>query len=252
MMNLNSKLELKGLPFLKFDEVHIWFACLPDNERDIHHFVSLLSEDERQKADNFRFPKDKNSFIISRGILRSLLAYYLEEEPQNIEIMYGLWGKPCVLAGKSLYFNLSHSKDYVLYAVARNYEVGIDLEYIDQHLEVEDMASSILSSRDLEYWKTIKQEEKANTFFKLWVCKEAFLKASGKGWLNDKHTIPLESLETHKESNKNNELKEKMTSPCFFEDIPGYASALFIEGVPLRSVHYAWNSQTRHVLKRSS
>lgn len=250
-MNLSSKLQLKGLPSLKFDEVHIWSACLPDNERDIPHFVSLLSEDECQKADNFRFPKDQNSFIISRGILRSLLAVYLGEEPQNIEIMYGLWGKPCVLAEKSLHFNLSHSREYVLYAITCGYEVGIDLEYIDRHLELDDIALNILSPQELEYWKIIKQEEKANTFFKFWVCKEAFLKASGKGWLNDKHIIPLESLEALKEGDRNNNQNERMASPCFFEDIPGYASALFIEGPSLRFLHYTWNSQVTEVLKKT-
>ena len=240
-MNLNSKLQPKALSPLKLEEVHVWSACLPDNERDINYFASLLSEDECQKADSFRFPKDQNSFIISRGILRSLLAMYLGEEPQNLEIMYGLWGKPCVLTKESIQFNLSHSRDHVLYALTRNYEIGIDLEYIDQHLEVDDMALNILSLQELEYWKTIKSEEKVDTFFKLWVRKEAFLKASGKGWPNDEQMILLEGVDKLEKGQINNGLK-RMSSPYLFEVISGYASALFIEGPHLRPLHYTWNS----------
>ncbi|MBL8676173.1 MAG: 4'-phosphopantetheinyl transferase superfamily protein [Alphaproteobacteria bacterium] len=86
---------------------------------------------------------------------------------------------------------------------------------------------SLLSAKELNYWRTVKPEEKADTFFKLWVCKEAFLKASEKGWFNDQQTIPLEGLEVLKKDNRNPNLKKRVTFPYFFESIPGYASALY-------------------------
>ena len=237
-MNLSSNLQSKLIPSLKSDEVHIWSACFSDNEKDINYLSSLLSEDEHQRANRFRFPKDQKSFTISRGILRCLLGRYLGQAPQSIEIMYGLGGKPCVLAEKSLHFNLSHSRDHALYAVTRGYEVGIDLEYINENLELDDMALSILSAKELDYWRTVKPEEKVDVFFKLWVTKEAFLKTSGKGWLNNQQAIPLEGLDVLKKENRKNTLNERMTSPYLFESIPGYASALYIEGPPLRPLHF--------------
>jgi 4'-phosphopantetheinyl transferase len=205
------------------------------------YFISVLSKDERQKADRFKFPRDRNCFIISRGILRCLLGKYLGKAPRDIEIIYGLWGKPC-LPEQPLYFNLSHSKDYALCAIVRNYEVGIDLEYIYKKLDLDSMILNILSPQEIEYWKTVKTEEKTNTFFKLWVSKEAFLKASGKGWLHDQYAIPWEGLELLIGGNRNYDLKERMAFPYYFESIPGYASAFFIEGPFLRPLYYTWKS----------
>jgi 4'-phosphopantetheinyl transferase len=239
-MNSNCNTQLKLVPLLNSDEVHIWSACLPDHAKDVSYFTSILSEDESQKADSFKFFMDQTNFIVSRGILRCLLGSYLGQDPQQIEIIYGLWGKPCLIT-RHLYFNLSHSRNYILYAVTCNYEVGIDLEYIDKTFEIEDMALNILSPHELIYWKNVKPEEKVNTFFKLWVCKEAYLKASGKGWLSDQQEIPLMGLSFLKNDHNPSKVNEKITSPYCFESIPGYASALFIEGPFLRPLHYIWN-----------
>ena len=232
---------LNSIPLLQYEEVHIWSIYLSDNEKDIPCFISILSEDERQRAYSFKFPKDRNCFIISRGILRCLLGKYLGKDPRDIEIIYGFWGKPC-LTEPLLYFNLSHSKDYILYDIAHNYEIGIDLEYIDKNLNINDIALTILSSQELAYLRSVKLKEKVDTFFKLWVCKEAFLKASGKGWLNDQQITPLEELDIFKKNNTKNELNKKMITPYYFESVPGYASALFIEGSFLHPLHYTWNS----------
>ena len=242
-MNSSCNLQATQSQFLNLDEVHVWSACLPDNEKNMSYFTSLLSKDESKKAESFRFPKDKMYFIISRGILRCLLAKYLECSPQCIEIMYGLWGKPCVLAVPPLHFNLSHSREHVLYAITRICTVGIDLEYIDETLDIDPIALSILSPQELNCWKMVKKEEKKDAFFKLWVCKEAFLKASGKGWLADKQTIPLEGLEVFKKYMRNKSLNKNISLPYCFDSIPGYASALFIDAPPLNHLYYKWNSQ---------
>lgn len=242
-MNSNFNLHFKRIPCLKSGEVHIWSAYLPDNEKDIHYFATILSEDELQKVNDFRFSKDQKYFMISRGILRSLLGRYLGQAPEKVEIIYGLWGKPCILAEQSLHFNLSHSKDYAIYAVTHCYEVGIDLEYINYDLDLEGVALSILSSQELAYWNGIASEEKVSTFFKLWVCKEAFLKAGGKGWLSDQQTISLEGLEPLTKNSRLDPLNKEMVFPYYLEFIPNYASALYIEGTFLRPLFYTWNSK---------
>ncbi len=240
---------MKIMPFLKSDEVHIWSARLPDNERNIPYFTSVLSKDENQKANSFRFPKDQKNFIVSRGILKCLLGRYLEYDPQEVEIVYGLCGKPYLIE-QTLFFNLSHSRDYVLYAVTLKNEVGIDLEYIDETLATEDMALNILASYELSYWKNVKPEERIDTFFKFWVCKEAYLKASGKGWLSDQQEVLLEGIDLfmNNVTDKSKKASEKMRAPYFFGFIPGYASAFFIDGPPLRPFHFDWKLRTQTVL----
>lgn len=168
------------------DEVHIWSACLPECEQDMSYYGSILSKDEQERANTFKFSKDRKQFIMTRGILRCLLSNYLSIPPQSIEILYGLWGKPCLSQEYTLRFNVSHSGDYALYAVTLNFEVGIDLEHINNKLELKNMAKTLFAISELAYWKSLNPKKQQNYFFKSWACKEAFLKALGKGWLGRK------------------------------------------------------------------
>lgn len=243
MINVHDIMDVfkpKKVSYLKDSEVHVWYAYFPENIKNISHFANLLSKDEWQRAESYRFSRDQQYFIISRGILKYLLAYYLKDIPKNIEIMYGLWGKPCVLTAQPLYFNLSHSRDYILYAISRNFEIGVDIEYIDSTINLENIALNVLSSQELAYWKNIKPEDKVNTFFKFWVSKESFLKALGKGWLD---TEPIPSLEKKflDEVSIDYKSNKKMTFPYCFEIISEYASSLFVNGPFLRPIYYKWD-----------
>lgn len=217
-------------------EVHIWTASLLKNKNNVSHFYHILSADERERANKFKFFKDQEQFIITRGILRQLLSNYLKRPPQSLEIMYGLWGKPCLPQEESLLFNLSHSGDYALYAVTRNQEVGIDLEYIDNTLPLEEMGLYIFSETELTAWKFLEPEEKVNSFFTRWVSMEAYLKALGKGWLEDKSANTFAAMKKFSPKNLN-----QLANLYSFECIPGYASALFVEGTLLNPRHYFWN-----------
>ena len=230
-------MESRGSPKLNENEVHIWSASLLEDKNNMDYLYSVLSEDERERANSFRFFKDQRRFTITRGILRCLLSDYLAQPPENIEIVYGLWGKPCLPGEESLHFNVSHSRDYALYGVTQNYEVGLDLEYIDKDLDLENMAPHVFSPAELTNWKNLAHQERVDTFFTRWVSREAFLKALGKGWLEDKKELEFYGKNSFKKGDLNNEVKNLY---CF-ECIPEYASALFIEGTLLRPVHYSWD-----------
>jgi len=233
-------MKSQEFPEFKANEVHIWSACLLEDENNMDYFYSILSEDERERAASFRFFKDQRRFTKGRGILRCLLSHYLGQAPESIEFIYGLWGKPYLSEEQSLRFNVSHSKDYALYAVTHHHEVGIDLEYIDKNFALEDMVVHIFSAAELDEWKTRDPQERINAFFRRWVSKEAFLKASGKGWLEDKEDKKEFPFHT-KSSSKKRSLNDEMKNLYYFECISGYASALFVEGELLRPLHYSWN-----------
>jgi 4'-phosphopantetheinyl transferase len=222
---------------LSSNEVHIWSAFLEKDKNNLFYFYSILSEDEQERANAFKFSKDQNYFIITRGILRCLLSFYLGQAPEKIEFVYGLWGKPYLLQEKSLNFNVSHSGEYALYAMTSGYEVGIDLEYIDNSLKLEELAPHIFSAAELNDWKNLEFEQRVNAFFIHWVFKEAFLKASGKGWCESEKEMTFRTQNNFKKQSLNDEI----TNPFCFECIPGYASALFVEGALLRPLYYSWN-----------
>ena len=53
-MRVNYNIESKKCQTLKSDEVHIWVASLLENKNDVTYFVSVLSEDELERANSFR------------------------------------------------------------------------------------------------------------------------------------------------------------------------------------------------------
>jgi 4'-phosphopantetheinyl transferase len=56
------------------EEAHIWRADLEIDEYFQSSFLKLLSTDEKNRAQKFRFAKDTRNFIVARGILRLLMA----------------------------------------------------------------------------------------------------------------------------------------------------------------------------------
>ncbi len=116
------------------------------------------------------------------------------------------------------------------------------MEGIDEFFELEDMARSVFSTTEFPHWKALNRQEKIHSFFKHWVSKEAVLKALGKGWLENKTALLSTGINLFEQVPKSDLLEDdKATYPYCFESIPGYASALFVEGPPLKPLHYIWD-----------
>src|SRR3954464_14756730 len=100
----------KGDLSLPRDEVHIWRASL-DQPQILADFEALLAPDERQRAARLRLKKDRDRFVIARGVLRILLGRYLHRNPADLAFSYSLHGKPFldITSSGDLRFNLSHS-----------------------------------------------------------------------------------------------------------------------------------------------
>jgi len=204
---------------LDADEVHLWIARL-DRENP-SEFEQFLSDDEIARANRFRFETDRNKFMVGRGLLRIILAKYLSIDPARLGFEYGLQGKP-MLGGEwtsSLKFNLSHSANLALLAVAENQEVGVDLEYIKPSLVEPGTISLCLTPRETAHFRTLSENEQTLFFFDCWTRKEAYLKANGDGLL-----ISPAKIET-------SELDRSNFTIHSLPKIPGYLSALAAEAI---------------------
>lgn len=176
-------------------ELQIWCASLNASPDELSRFSSLLSTDEKARAKKFYFERDSNRYTVGRGILRLLLGAYLEMEASRIEFAYGQHGKPAVeiiFQNRILQFNLSHSNDQAVYIFGWDRSVGIDIEHIRPLQDADDFAEQFYSARERDLITSLSGENKWATFFKIWTCKEAFLKANGKGL-----TLPLDHAEIH-------------------------------------------------------
>jgi 4'-phosphopantetheinyl transferase len=166
------------------DEVHVWRVFLSEDLTATRCFESTLAEDEKARAARFIFERDRHRYISARGILRDLLGKYMQCAPQKIDFEYGPHGKPAVASPNSrsgISFNLSHSHELAVVAIARNREVGIDVELIRPEFAGEDIAKRYFSVTEVADLNALPAQRKAEGFFLCWTRKEAYIKARGDG-----------------------------------------------------------------------
>jgi 4'-phosphopantetheinyl transferase len=169
------------------EEVHIWRANLDISLSLLQQLQQTLSPDEQQRANRFRFDRDRQHFIAGRGLLRQILSGYLDRMPSELQFTYSERGKPSLILDESsdksndgIEFNVSHSHGQALYAIARQRQIGIDLEYI-RPLEVKSLAKRFFCSSEYQALIQLPTEQQQRAFFHSWTCKEAYLKATGEG-----------------------------------------------------------------------
>lgn len=168
-------------PRLRDSLVHVWRANLSLATSEIEELTTLLSPDEIARANKFRFLEHKSRFIAARGILRQLLANYLDLNPQNITFEYSDRGKPWLAQDTSLQFNISHSQEYALFGFTFNHLIGVDIEYQRTMPDALKIAQRFFSAREYKMLEEVSLEQRSRLFFQLWTAKEAYLKATGTG-----------------------------------------------------------------------
>lgn len=175
------------------DEVHVWRAVLDQEPPQIGNLLDTLADDERARAERFYFETDRERFIVARGALREILGGYLKGAAKSVSFCYGSHGKPALArdsGGNAIRFNLSHSQGVALYAVTRNREIGIDLEFIRENLEVEQLAERFFSPREIATLRGLPVSLRKHAFFLCWTRKEAYIKARGEGL-----SLPLDQFD---------------------------------------------------------
>src|SRR5262249_7261587 len=154
-----------------------------DVERNpLREFEQYLSADEHLIAKRFHFPVHRSRFIVGRGMLRSILARYLNCAPAGLKFRYSPFGKPYIETEQTIHFNVAHSADRFILAVA-SAPVGVDIEMIDSraNLELDSLAKHVFSSEELTQWFLIPNPQRGEAFLTLWTRKEALLKGIGLG-----------------------------------------------------------------------
>lgn len=181
--------SLMAPPDLGADDIHLWQYSLQTSETPIDLFKSLLSPQEIRRAERLLRPADRQRFIVGRRRLRQLLGHYLDCEPARLELTTLPQGKP-VLVEPRLQFNLSHSGELALLAVARSVALGVDLEQVRPELDWRPLAGRYFSQGEQQALQQLAPQLQTVGFFAVWTRKEAWLKARGSGF-----HLPFDSFE---------------------------------------------------------
>lgn len=226
---------------LNDNEIHVWMIRASANYSEDPRLRGLLSADERQRAANFRFDKDRRLYIAAHAGLRAVLAGYLRVIEDEIRLVTGLHGKPLLAhpGGSGLEFNLSHSHELALVAVARNKAVGVDVEFVKRDYVFQEVARRFFTAKEVVALLALPQALQLEAFFKCWSSKEAFLKAKATGLSGKLDEVQIIST---KDGLVRIEANVPGWSLLELENPHGYVAALVVQGGALPIRCYRWQT----------
>lgn len=228
------------------EEVHVWRAPLDLAEEDVRYLERTLAPDERERADRFHFERDRRRYVVAHGALRDVLSRYVGAEPGQLRFRHGSSGKPAlteVFGSGGIEFNLTHSNELALCAVARDRQIGVDLECVRSGFSEERIAEQFFSREEIEELRALPHELQKEAFFSCWTRKEAYLKAIGDGLLSplDQFSVSLTPGEPAVLRKTADSLSEAARwSLQALMPGPGYAAALVVEGRPWKLACWQW------------
>lgn len=124
--------------------------------------------------------------LLGEALVRFALKKYWNLTSEDYRIDRGEKGKPFIVGVENVFFNISHSGDYVVCAVSDR-EIGIDIEKRTKaRMEV---AGRFFHGEEVAQLKMLEEDKQDQLFFNYWSVKESFLKYIGTGL-----TRPLNSF----------------------------------------------------------
>jgi len=224
------------VPNLASNEVHTWCVGL-----DLPHDVfaglyATLSPDERNRSARFRFDRDRRRFVVAHGALRDLLGRYVGTNPGDIRFIHNGFGKPELSPefGLGLRFNISHSADLALIAIAADTEVGVDVECVRPGIDYAEIARCFFSAAEVDELNRVPSHLHAEGFLGCWTKKEAYMKARGEGFAIPPASFSVSHL-------------DGSWSLHALQPAPGYVGALAVEGTGRRLSRHYWQASDTFV-----
>ena len=228
------------------DEVHVWCASLERPAGEVARLFSLLSEDERARAERYRVEPARVQFVSARAVLRTLLAGYLGADPTHIAFAHGAHGKPVLAhppARPPLHFNVSHTHGAALFALTARGEVGVDVEQVRPRTNHIELAERFFAPAEADALRRLAPADSLEAFFNAWTRKEAFLKATGLGLSYGSERVEVTLLPGEPARLLRLAGDERAAARWSLEGLsplPGYVGALALEGTGYRLRCWRW------------
>lgn len=151
------------------DAIHVIEVKLPAGDRSSQRLAALLSRSEAARAARFIAPARRRQFAVGRVMLRHALA------PGH--------RRPAA--------NLAHAGSWVLLAVSGRRRIGVDVEQPFPPSQIDLVGRKVLSPAERATVKAAGPEA-PRCLQRLWVAKEAVLKADRRGFGLDPRTVDID------------------------------------------------------------
>ncbi len=171
--------------------VAVWCALLQCDTRQLVEPGPPLSLDEQARALKFLSEELRQRYVASRVIVRRILGACLGVAPERVPMRSDAKGKPHLAGDCGVQFNLAHSSDLLVVAVAQGLPVGVDVERVRPLNDAPSIARRFFTRSEADWLEAQEGADGDRSFFRLWTRKEAALKATGEGISSGLNSIEL-------------------------------------------------------------
>ncbi|WP_316799485.1 4'-phosphopantetheinyl transferase family protein [Pedobacter frigidisoli] len=169
---------------------------------------AVVSGKEIEKATRFKNDQDAQRYLATRYILRKLISNTTGQHPALVSFNEGKNRKPII---DGIEFNISHSANSILIALSSG-PIGIDVEHINRHFDYQELIPHCFDLDEQRFINTATH--KSARFYALWTRKEAILKATGEGLIDDLTALNCLSPE-YKEAGYNFRVQTYILGPDY-------------------------------------
>jgi 4'-phosphopantetheinyl transferase len=187
--NINPKCKCNRFAFSlqkAFEDEHL--------EANFRKAIQCVTQEDYDKIMAFRYKDDSLACLAGRLFLRQMSKRFTDAEWFQIEFARTEKGKPYLIKpdGHTFGLNVSHQGDYTVFASSCSEKVGVDVMRLDinrNNKSADEYINSMARSASAEELKQMRGQAteamKMTMFYRYWCLKEAVLKATGEGIVND-------------------------------------------------------------------
>jgi 4'-phosphopantetheinyl transferase len=176
--------------------VSLWWVDLDaEDGSGAGHGLSTLSHAERIRASMMVRPTDRARFIAAWASLRQVLATELGTDPRSVPVYVAPGGKPLV-PGTGLHFSTSRRAGVAVHATSWTCQVGVDVESVAEALNMDRVAGRYFSAAEQRTVEQASPDRRQEARLRCWTAKEAYLKGTGTGLVDDLAAVDLASAIT--------------------------------------------------------
>ncbi|MGD9817123.1 MAG: 4'-phosphopantetheinyl transferase superfamily protein [Desulfomonilaceae bacterium] len=166
--------------------------------KDLQRF---LTDEETKFHRKLKIQKQATQYILRKAITKLLLSQYSKLAPDKVKIFVTSFGKPSLMLSENipkLEYNVSHSGEWLLLIFSAEQSVGVDVEVLKNDFPAIDIATRFFTCGESRALMECGEPQLVQSFFKIWVRKEAYLKAVGKGLYEPLNSfeVPMASLQS--------------------------------------------------------
>jgi len=146
--------------------------------------LASLDREERLRWQRFQSSVAQRRYVLCRAALRAVLCREVGCPNESLAFEAAKHGKPFALVDgqpASISFNVSHSGNHGLIAVAPRGRLGVDVEERAPRRNLDNLLEGVFSPREKAELESLEGCQQLHAFFRFWTIKEALVKAHGKG-----------------------------------------------------------------------